>query len=445
LGLLALLVTQLALFGVYVQPAQALPSYARQTGEECAACHVGGFGPQLTPFGMVFKMGGYTESNSTSLRMPLSGMAVASFTNTAKDLSEDPGKYVGVNNNLSMQEISAFLAGRLTNHVGTFVQTTYSGVENIFSLDNMDLRFAGNVDLGGKDTILGLSVNNNPTISDPFNTLSAWSFPYIASEVAPTPAAAPLIQGGLEYQVLGGSAYGFFNDSIYAEAGAYGSLSRSTLHSLGIGADAGDLSGAAPYWRLAWFKDKRKSAYSLGLFGLAAKLHPDFHSGPTNDYLDMGVDASYQFLGSRAHIFTVNGSYTHEHQKLNASLAAGDANRSSATLQNINLNASYTYKETYGLRLGLFDTWGDRDTALYAPAPDGGSRTGKPDSNGLILEADWTPFGKEDSWAAPWANLRVGLQYTLYNQFNGASSNYDGFGRDASDNNTLFLYLWSAI
>ena len=41
-------------------PAQAVPSYAEQTGQPCQACHVGGFGPQLTPFGREFKLGGYT-------------------------------------------------------------------------------------------------------------------------------------------------------------------------------------------------------------------------------------------------------------------------------------------------------------------------------------------------------------------------------------------------
>jgi hypothetical protein len=40
--------------------------------------------------------------------------------------------------------------------------------------------------------------------------------------------------------------------------------------------------------------------------------------------------------------------------------------------------------------------------------------------------------------------LRVGAQYTAYIRFNGASTNYDGFGRNARDNNSLFLYTWLA-
>jgi len=39
----------------------------------------------------------------------------------------------------------------------------------------------------------------------------------------------------------------------------------------------------------------------------------------------------------------------------------------------------------------------------------------------------------------------VGVEYTMFNRFNGASSNYDGFGRSARDNDTLFLYAWAAF
>ena len=35
---------------------------------------------------------------------------------------------------------------------------------------------------------------------------------------------------------------------------------------------------------------------------------------------------------------------------------------------------------------------------------------------------------------------RIGLQFTFYNEFNGAGTNYDGNGRNASDNNSVYLY-----
>ena len=60
--------------------------------------------------------------------------------------------------------------------------------------------------------------------------------------------------------------------------------------------------------------------------------------------------------------------------------------------------------------------------------------SGDPSTNGGALEAFWTPV----------QYVRIGAQYTFYTRFNGASSNYDGFGRNARDNNSLFLYLWAA-
>ncbi len=50
-----------------------------------------------------------------------------------------------------------------------------------------------------------------------------------------------------------------------------------------------------------------------------------------------------------------------------------------------------------------------------------------------------------NSWGRPWVNLRLGLQYTGYLKFNGGTTNYDGFGRNASQNNSIFLFSWMAF
>ncbi len=51
----------LAVIG-FAQPSLAVPSFARQTGLACEACHT--VFPQLTPFGRVFKASGYTLFNT---------------------------------------------------------------------------------------------------------------------------------------------------------------------------------------------------------------------------------------------------------------------------------------------------------------------------------------------------------------------------------------------
>jgi hypothetical protein len=101
------------------------------------------------------------------------------------------------------------------------------------------------------------------------------------------------------------------------------------------------------------------------------------------------------------------------------------------------------YDLTYALYGTYFATWGNKDPTLYAPAPTSGSRTGRPNSNGWIVELDYLPFNKSGGpsfW--PWFNPKFIVQYTLYTEFNGASRNYDGSGRRASDNNTLYVAAW---
>jgi hypothetical protein len=425
--------------------AEAVPSFARQTGAACTACHVGGFGPQLTPFGRRFKMLAYAQGSSPKWKLPISGMVVASFDSTKTGV---PGgtapPHFGENNNFAFDEASVFLAGKLAPNLGVFSQLTYSGVDRAVALDNTDIRYARETDIGGKDLIVGVSVNNNPTIQDPWNSTPGWGFPFAGSELAPAPGAGTMINGGLETQVIGTTVYGFYNNMLYVEAGQYTTIAQNTLGTLGIGADAGRMSGLAPYWRIALNKDSDSQSFSVGSFGMVTKLFPNRVRGLKNKFSDVGFDATYQYFKGNNTV-SVNSRYVHERQTLNADFAAGDAANIRNTLNSFNMNAAYYYQNKYGLSAGYFSTSGSRDVGIYAPAEIEGSRLGKPNSSGLVFQADLTPFGKDDSWGKPLANMRVGLQYTAYNKFNGGKQNYDGLGRNASDNNTLFLFSWLAF
>ncbi len=136
------------------------------------------------------------------------------------------------------------------------------------------------------------------------------------------------------------------------------------------------------------------------------------------------------------HTVTLQAIGLHESQSLSATAGQGGADTSKHGLDQLRFNASYYYMNTYGLTAGLVRTWGTSDATYY------GSRTGRPNSTGLLLEADWIPFGKDGSWGSPWANLRFGAQYTAFTEFNGAVNNYDGTGRNARDNNTIYLFTW---
>ncbi len=423
--------------------AHAVPSYARQTGAECAACHVGSYGPQLTPFGVRFKIGGYVDSDGQSGKTPLSGMLVVNTTRTAKDASEgDTLENFKPNNNTAAQEGSVFLAGRLMDNVGSFVQATYSGIERKWGLDQLDVRYARNFSLAGKDTTAGISLNNNPTLTDPFHTIGQWRFPYTASDFNAGFGPAPLMES-LGGAVWGTNAYALLDDHFYGEFGLYSNQSAKALKTFN-GSDMGVFKGLGNYGRLAYFQDNKRDNYSVGVFGFGASVQPDrTQLGASDKYRDYGIDAAYQFLGNRKHIVAVNASYTLEKQQLNFTHGVIDeADQLKNSLKQFKLSTSYNYNNTWGATVGLFDTRGSSDATKYASALNG-----SPTTQGYVLQADWTPWGKDGSWAAPLANIRLGFQYTGYRKFMGGTAYLDGSGntRQAKDNNTSMLFLWTAI
>ncbi len=432
-----------AAFGFGAAPAAAVPAFAVQTGQPCQMCHIGAFGPQLTPFGRRFKLNGYTLRAGGTFTAPVSAMAVASFVHTEKDQPEPPAPHYAVNDNTTIDEISLFLAGGIGSHFGGFAQATYSGVDRAVAWDNLDLRAVDRTTLLGSDVVLGLSLNNNPTIQDVWATLPGWGFPFTESDLMPGPDAATLVSDALAQNVLGLSAYAWWDDRLYTEAGLYRSLSTGFLKTVGVDpGDTSEIDGAAPYVRVAWQQDYGEQNFEVGAFALFADLFPgrDRSTGATDNFRDVGLDASYQYTGDGSNIVTLNGRYIHESQNLAATQALGGALNRALDLEELNLNASYTYKNTVGLTAGAFDIQGRRDPLLYAD-----SRTFSPDSSGFIFQADVTPFGGDNPPLGTRVNLRVGVQYVVFTTFNGASTNFDGAGHDASDNNTLRLFLWTAF
>jgi hypothetical protein len=434
-------------------PSQAVPSFAAQTGQPCSACHVGAFGPQLTPLGRAFKIGGYTQTGGDGLlsKIPLAGFVVNSFTHTNAPQSQPAAPDFGRNNNVAVDQVSLFFAGRISDFAGAFVQGTYDGVGHSFALDNTDIRLTALLDASGRDLRVGLSLNNGPTVQDPYNTTFAWIFPFASSALAPTPAAQPLLAGGLIGNSIGATAYAWYDRSLYVEAGLYNTYGRTLLNLTGATLGPGGTANPAPYARVAYEWNWGGQSAHVGAVALYSNLSPanGERSVETmlgrDSYTDVAIDGGYQFIGDGTHTATIDAIFTHEDQNLKASTALGASTGPGNHLNQIRVNLTYFYQNTYGLNFGWQNTSGNANPALFAPQPLSGSANGKPNSNSFVIEADWVPFGKDDSWGRPLANLKLGVQYTIYTTFNGGSTNYDGFGDNASGNNTLFLYAWLAF
>ena len=422
------------------ESARAIPSFARQTKLPCSACHTQF--PELNAFGRVFKLNGYTlrmietiEAADTAGHsalsinlMPLpSVMVQASETFTARP---QPGTTNGTV--LLPDQLSVFLAGAITPKIGAFIQVTYDPQSGTIGLDNTSIRFATPLTLASKPGVFGLSLNNNPTVQDVWNSTPAWGFPFVGSAVAPTPAAATLVDGGLAQQVAGLSAYVFWNDAVYAEFGGY-RWAPQGAPALPDASVSGLVEGVAPYWRLALTHSFGDNYLEVGTYGMTALRQPgSFTSGNATDrYTDVAFDAEFQRpMGNND--LTITGTWIHETRSLGASVDSGFASVSSQAVNTYRLRATYHIGQAYAVTVGPFATTGTADTVLYAPAAISGSRTGGPNSSGVIGQVDWNP----------WMNTRLTLQYTLYTKFNGAGSNYDGSGRNASDNDTLYGIVW---
>lgn len=421
--------------------ALAVPSFAEQTGMPCSQCHTVAYGPALTAYGREFKLNGYVFGDAAHF-IPFALMAQGGYTRTSADLPDAPAAHTSVNGNFSVDQVSLFYAGRMSEHSGAFVQTTYSGPDRHFSWDNLDIRYARSFAVGSTGVVAGVTINNNPTVQDLWNSTPAWGFPYIGSALAPGPTAAPLITG-VGQSVIGASAYAMVDGHWYLEAGGYKGLSDRWLSNVGLYADSNiHTQGLAPYWRFAYQGGNREQQWSVGTFGMRTELQPDPTVPQTDRYTDVGFDATYQFSNEGPHAFAANLSLIHEHANLDGTFALEGADSASQHLRTLNLDLTYAYERTWVGSVQFFNTTGSSDATLYGPDPVDGSNNGSPDSSGYTLQLEWVPFGKQDSFARPWLNLRLGLQYVGYSKFNGGTSNYDGFGRSAHDNNTLFAYFW---
>lgn len=424
-------------WALVVPPAQAVPSYARQTGFACTVCHT--IYPELTPFGRLFKLNGYTLTGLKQIETaggqglkinaipPLSAMLQVALTNTSKG---QPGAQ---NNTVEFPEtLSFYFAGEISPHMGSFMQVAYDHAEDHFTLDMTDIRYANHATVGGKDLIYGVSLNNGPSLEDVWNDTPGWRFPSTGPDAAPAPTAMPLVDMlSMAMNTAGLVGYGYWDYHWYGAAGVYRSSPQGVSQPIPV---AGSIRGVAPYWRLAWTGTAGGGDLEVGAFGLRAEYPGGMMgtgpSGLADTYTDYAFGGQYQ-RPVGANLLSLHAVYTHERQDLAASSAMMMSNPSN-TLKALRLDGTYEFGHRYALAAGYFNTWGTQDTLLYAPARVTGSRTGSPDSAGWILEADYLP----------WQNTKFLLQYTAYSKFNGASSNYDGFGRNASDNNTLFLDLW---
>lgn len=387
--------------GFFVNQAQAVPSFARQTGMACAACHT--VFPELNSFGRSFKLNGYTltgikqvEAQSSSAASglqfnqipPLSMMLTVANTHTK---AQDPSSQTSL-----PDELSFFFAGEISPHMGSFIQMTMEQGTG-FSLDNTDIRYANH---NGNITY-GVTLNNNPTVQDLWNSTPAWGYPFTHG----ADITAPVIADALAQNVAGIGGYADWGNGLYTEVSLYGDTAPFDAPS---GAAPGQvrIHNEAPYGRIAWGKELNSNNYLMvGAYGMHTALTEDGNdSGPQDKYDDIAVDSQWEHQLAGNDMISVHASYTNEKQTLD--LSSGG----SPSLKSVRLDGTYH--------------WGYRTTATLGFAHNSGANGGYDD----------TAFTGQISYL-PWQNTKFSLQYVAYSKLGGSTTN-------VSDNNTLLLHAW---
>ncbi|MFK2890762.1 cytochrome C [Dyella flagellata] len=397
---------------IAAQTAHAVPAYARQTGSACADCHAGAYGPALTPYGMRFKMNGYTDTDGQGTKIPAAIQINGTRTVPAKGQSSN-----------QLSEADIYLAGRVSDHVGGFVKVAdYNTGNNKFNtqLSDVDLRFvAKDLKLADKEALIGVSFNNNPGFDDPVDALPAATLngPPTVSGTLLNPSSS----NTLAHRVYGASLYALYDKNWYGELGTYNSLPTSMQNNLGyrISGDPGKLSDTV-YARFAYLRDFKRQFVSAGLVGLTTKRQLP-RSGPSESLTDLGYDVTYQYLGNHENIVQlayVNIMERRRYATTPFGPIPGLVALPRGVVHDQSLTATYVFKQSYGVTISHMVSTGTHDIVRYVPY-------GEPDTSSNSLTVFWTPFGKDDSFTTI-ANLRLAVEWFHFNKFNGSSDNVFG-------------------
>lgn len=420
--------------------ARALPAFAVQTGQPCATCHIGAFGPHLTPQGRDFKLHGYVASDGRDHGLPLAFFTQTSFTHTAVPQPGGAAPGFKANDNFAVDEIYGFYAGRITPDTGGLIAVEFDGIEQRASLDVVDIRHVVEGQLFGQDTVWGITVNDAPTVQDPWNSTPVWGFPFNRSPLAPNPVAATLVDGQLSERVGGVGAYTLWNDLLYGEVDAYKGLNSSALRAIGqVPIDEGARTTAfMPYVRVAVIRDWEQHHLELGAFGLSGDVVPGDNQtfGLGVRKTDIALDATYQYITDPTRVtsdrLSAHATYIHEDATTDAGTAQELAGAlPSHSLNTVRVDVSYSFAATVTPAVQYFRTTGNADINYW------GTPNGSPNADGMIFELAYVPWGKPDS-PFPNMNLRLAAQYVSYFTFDGSSAN-------ARSNNDLYFSLRTAM
>jgi hypothetical protein len=422
--------------------AYALPSYARQTGQRCAACHVGGNYPQLTPWGRFFKLAGYTPGKEFIDRegfeyLPLGILGRAGITWAGQPKNSQGHTVIADNGAPEFYDVAFELGTKATDWAGVFAEyavfNTFPGWKGLSA--RTDIRATHFFHPKNHELLVGFDMNNEPSVQDVWNTVPAWQYPFFSTPQAPAAPASTRI-ADLASDVGSVGVYALLDRHIYAEVSTYHvakDFFRFMSGGISYQKGAPYVDGWNPYWRAYWTKDWGPNVWMVGTIGMRSGIFPNSAapSGPTNNFNDYGVDSQYQYLGDTRKL-TLRASYIYERQLWHGSFPLGKVSVPKSNLKTLFFNGSFALREAWTFTGGYFFSNGSNNAALFGvTGPNGNLLSAKPNTTGYQVEVDRTLT----------QNILVLVKYAGFTKFNGLTDNIDGRSRKPSDNNTLFIVV----
>ena len=102
---------------------------------------------------------------------PISMMSIIDYTHVQNPVAAGtaPSAPFATNDNVSLNTLSFFYGGAITDHIGMFQQVTYNATPGAFAWhwDNTDVRATNTANIGTLNVIYGITANNNPTLQIP--------------------------------------------------------------------------------------------------------------------------------------------------------------------------------------------------------------------------------------------------------------------------------------
>lgn len=161
-----------ALFGAFPEESSAVPSFARQFGKPCSACHT--MWPRLNVTGRDFKLTGYTDTAEDYPRLEKDNLDLLRYSPLSLSIislpysKDDTAKA----ETLIPDEVALFYAGRITPNIGAFIEPVLAPD---FNFEFAKLAAAKRI-WGGSATIGVVGGKMDSAGADPYNTIRFTSY-----------------------------------------------------------------------------------------------------------------------------------------------------------------------------------------------------------------------------------------------------------------------------